>query len=171
MEKNIILIGFMGVGKGSTARDFAKKYGVYNIDTDDLIESKTNREITRLFKKHGEEYFRALEQETANWIQTNVKGTLISCGGGFYKVKNIKKLGTVVLLDAPFEWIYDRLKSAKNAQAKLAKRPLFSKIKEAKKLYEQRVSEYKKVADVIVSVDKLSQKEVLEEIAKAGGIK
>ena len=45
------------------------------------------------------------------------------------------------------------------------------KIKEAKKLYEQRVSEYKKVADVIVSVDKLSQKEVLEEIAKAGGIK
>lgn len=161
----------MGVGKGSTARDFAKKYDVYNIDTDDLIESKTNRDIKRIFKKYGEEYFRTLEQETANWIQANVKGTLISCGGGFYKVSNIKKLGVVVLLDAPFEWIFDRLKSAKNAKTKLAKRPLFAKVKEAKKLYEQRVSEYKKVADVIVSVDKLTQKEVLEEIAKAGGVK
>lgn len=171
MEKNIILIGFMGVGKGSTARDFAKTYGVYNIDTDDLIESKTNKEIKRIFKKYGEARFRALEQETADWIEHNIKGTLISCGGGFYKVNNIKKLGTVVLLDASFEWIYERLKGAKNAKAKLAKRPLFAKVKEAKKLYEQRVEEYEKVADVIVSVDKLTQKEVLEEIAKAGGIK
>jgi shikimate kinase len=171
MEKNIILIGFMGVGKGSTARDFAKTYGIYNIDTDDLIESKTNKEIKRIFKKYGEEYFRALEQETADWIEANVKGTLISCGGGFYKVHNIKKLGTIVLLDAPFEWIFDRLKNAKNAKEKIAKRPLFTKIKEAKKLYEQRVGEYKKVADVIVSVDKMSQEEIIKEIAKLREIK
>jgi len=40
MEKNILIIGFMGVGKGTLARAIAKKYRVYNIDTDDLIESK-----------------------------------------------------------------------------------------------------------------------------------
>ncbi len=170
MEKNIILIGFMGVGKGSTARDFAKTYGIYNIDTYDLIESKTNREIKRIFKKHGEAYFRALEQETADWIEANVKGTLISCGGGFYKVNNIKKLGTVVLLDAPFDWILERLKNAKNAKTKLAKRPLFSKIKEAKKLYEQRVGEYKKVDDEVIDVQSLTQKEILEKIANIAGI-
>ena len=56
MKKNIILIGFMGVGKGTTARAFAKKYGVYNIDTDDLIESKENKEVKKIFKKYGEEY-------------------------------------------------------------------------------------------------------------------
>jgi len=166
MKKNIILIGFMGVGKGTTARAFAKKYGVYNIDTDDLIESKENKEVKKIFKKYGEKYFRECEQQTANWIEKSVKGTLISCGGGFYKVNNLKKLGTVVLLDASFEWIHNRLKSAKNSKAKLAKRPLFADEKKAKALYKEREKAYKKVADVVVDVEKLSLEEQLEYIAK-----
>ena len=166
MKKNIILIGFMGVGKGTTARAFAKEYGVYNIDTDDLIESKENKLVKKIFAKKGESYFRQCEQETADWIEECVKGTLISCGGGFYKVDNIDKLGTIVLLDASFEWIHNRLKTAKNAKAKLAKRPLFSKEKEAKKLYKEREKAYKKVADVIVNVENKSINEVVAEIAK-----
>ena len=34
--KNIILIGFMGVGKGSVARVLARKMRVFAIDCDDL---------------------------------------------------------------------------------------------------------------------------------------
>ncbi len=160
----------MGVGKGTTARAFAKKYSVYNIDTDDLIESKEKKEVKRIFEKYGEEYFRAAEQATADWIEHSVRGTLISCGGGFYKVNNLKNLGTVVLLDASFEWIHRRLKNAKNSKAKLAKRPLFAKEKEAKKLYNERAEIYRQVADVIIDVEKLSQKEVIESIAKAANI-
>ncbi len=156
----------MGVGKGTTARAFSKKYNVYNIDTDDLIESKENKEIKRIFSKKGETHFRNLEQQTANWIENSVKGTLISCGGGFYKVDNLNKLGTVVLLDASFEWIHNRLKTAKNSKSKLEKRPLFSKEKEAKKLYAERKAEYLKLADVIVDVAKLTLDEQLEFIAK-----
>ncbi len=138
----------MGVGKGTTARAFTNKYGTYIIDTDDLIESKENKEVKKIFAKKGEAYFRAQEQETADWIEKCVTGTLISCGGGFYKVDNLKKLGTVVLLDASFEWIHNRLKTAKNAKNKLAKRPLFSQEKEARKLYKEREKAYRKVADV-----------------------
>jgi shikimate kinase len=170
MDKNIILIGFMGVGKGTTARAFAKKYNVYNIDTDDLIESKEKKQIKRIFEKYGEEYFRAAEQATADWIEQSVKGTLISCGGGFYKVNNLKNLGTVVLLDASFEWIHRRLKNAKNSKAKLAKRPLFAKEKEAKKLYNERAEIYRQVADVIIDVETNDSKEVIESIAKAAGL-
>ncbi|WP_295419479.1 shikimate kinase [Sulfurovum sp.] len=166
MKKNIILIGFMGVGKGTTARAFAKKYNVYNIDTDDLIESKENKEVKKIFEKKGEAYFRACEQQTADWIEKCVKGTLISCGGGFYKVNNLKKLGTVVLLDASFEWIHNRLKTAKNAEAKLAKRPLFSKEKEAKKLYKERENAYRKLADVVVDVENFTLDEQIAFIAK-----
>lgn len=165
MKHNIILIGFMGVGKGTVARSFAKEYSVYNIDTDDLIESKENRSIRKIFEKFGEEYFRSLEQETANWIEKSVDSTLISCGGGFYKVKNIKKLGKVVFLDASFDWIYNRLRSAKNAEAKLAKRPLFQDIKRAKKLHKQRKKEYEKVADFVVNVEGKSDKKIIKEIA------
>lgn len=165
MKKNIILIGFMGVGKGTTARAFAKKYGIYIVDTDDLIESKENKEIKKIFEKEGEAYFRAQEQATADWIEKCVDETLISCGGGFYKVNNLKALGTVVLLDAPFEWIHKRLKNAKNAKAKLAKRPLFAKEKEAKKLYNEREKAYKEVADVIVDVSSKRINEIIDEIA------
>ncbi|MCH9740222.1 MAG: shikimate kinase, partial [Epsilonproteobacteria bacterium] len=112
MKKNIILIGFMGVGKGTTARAYAKKYKCFNIDTDDLIESKENERIKKIFEEHGEAHFRSLEQECANWIEDSVDNTLISCGGGFFKVNNLKKLGTVVLLDASYEWIYNRLSTA-----------------------------------------------------------
>jgi len=156
----------MGIGKGTTARAFTKKYGTYIIDTDDLIESKEKKEVKKIFVKKGEAYFREQEQETANWIEKCVQGTFIYCGGGFYKVNNLKKLGTVVLLDASFEWIHNRLKSAKNPEAKLAKRPLFSKEKEAKKLYNQREKAYKKVADVVVNVEDKSIDEIIDEIAK-----
>ena len=156
----------MGVGKGTTARAFAKKYNIYNIDTDDLIESKENKLVKKIFSKKGEAYFRAQEQATADWIEASVTGTFISCGGGFYKVNNLKKLGTVVLLDASFEWIHNRLKTAKNSKNKLAKRPLFSREKEAKKLYKEREKAYRKLADVVVDVENLSLDEQLAFIAK-----
>jgi len=156
----------MGVGKGTTARAFSKKYGTYIIDTDDLIESKENKEVKKIFEKKGEAYFRAQEQATADWIEQCVSGTFISCGGGFYKVKNLKKLGTVVLLDASFEWTHNRLKTAKNAKEKLAKRPLFADEKKAKALYAERQKAYKKLADVVINVANLSMDEQLDKIAK-----
>ena len=72
----------------------------------------------------------------------------------------------VVLLNASFEWIHNRLKTAKNSKSKLKKRPLFSKEKEAKRLYAERKIEYLKLADVIVDVEKLTLDEQLEFIAK-----
>jgi len=156
----------MGIGKGTTARAFSKKYGTYIIDTDDLIESKENREVKKIFAKKSEAYFREQEQATADWIEKCIRGTFISCGGGFYKVNNLKKLGTIVLLDASFEWIHNRLKSAKNSESKLAKRPLFSQEKEAKKLYNEREKAYRSVADVVVKVEGKTLDEVIDEIAK-----
>jgi len=160
----------MGVGKGTTARAFTKKYGTYIIDTDDLIESKENKEVKKIFAKKGEAYFRAQEQATADWIESSVQGTLISCGGGFYKVNNLKKLGTVVLLDASFEWIHNRLKTAKNSEAKLAKRPLFAQEKEAKKLYNEREKAYRKLADVVIDVENMTMDEQIDYIAKQCGL-
>lgn len=160
----------MGVGKGSTARAFSQKFGTYIIDTDDLIESKENKEVKRIFEKKGEAYFREAEQATADWIEACIKGTFISCGGGFYKVENLKKLGTVVLLDASFEWIHNRLKTAKNSEAKLAKRPLFLQEKEAKKLYKEREKAYKALADVIIDVENLTIDAQLDFIAQKCGV-
>jgi shikimate kinase len=156
----------MGVGKGTTARAFAKKYHIYNIDSDDLIESKENRSIKKIFREEGEGYFRALEQETADWLEAHVSGTLISCGGGFYKVDNLSKIGKVVLLEASFEWIYNRIVTSDNAEKKLKKRPLFTHPKEAKRLYKERERAYRSVADVVINIEGKSLEKIIKEIAK-----
>jgi len=166
MKKNIILIGFMGVGKGTTARAYASKYKCFNIDTDDLIESKENCKIKDIFEDKGEKYFRKLEQECADWIENSVDNSLISCGGGFFNVNSLKDLGTVVLLDASYDWIYNRLSTADNATAKLKKRPLFSEPKKAKKLYAERQVKYKEVANIIISMEDKDLKTIIKEIHK-----
>ncbi len=165
-KNNIILIGFMGIGKGTTARAYAEKYKCFIIDTDDLIESKENQKIKNIFDEKGEKYFRKLEQECADWIVSSVDNTFISCGGGFYNVKNLNKLGTVILLDASYDWIYNRLSTAENSKAKLKKRPLFSEPKKAKKLYKEREKAYKKIADVIIDVENRDMKSIIKEIHK-----
>ncbi|MBP6714787.1 MAG: AAA family ATPase [Aliarcobacter sp.] len=163
-KNNIILIGFMGVGKGTVARALVKKSNMFAIDTDDLIESMENRKIKKIFEIEGEPYFRALEKKTALWLQKSVNNTIISTGGGFYKQENINKIGKVVYLKSSFQGILDRINEAPNAENKLKKRPLLQNMEEAIKLYNSRAKEYEKVAKIIVDVEKKDLKDIVKEI-------
>lgn len=168
--KNIILIGFMGVGKGSVAREVIKHSKYIAIDTDDLVESMANKKIKAIFEDEGESYFRELERNLSTWLENSVSDTLISTGGGFYKVKNLKKIGVVVLLDSPFDAIIKRIKEHPNAVKKLKKRPLLKDLKKAKELYKQRRPEYLELADVVIDVTDKSalncSKELLKKVKK-----
>jgi len=164
--KNIILIGFMGVGKGSVAREMLKNSEYIAIDTDDLIESMTNKKIKKIFEQDGEEYFRKLEKDMSIWLEKSVQNTLISTGGGFYKVDNLKKIGTIVLLDSPFEEIIRRIKAHPNASKKLKKRPLLNNMKKAQELYNQRRPEYLSLADIVIDVTGKSALDCTKEILK-----
>lgn len=162
--KNIILIGFMGVGKGSVAREIIKISDYVSIDTDDLIESMENRTIKKIFEEEGEAYFRALEKKVAMWLQASVTNTLISTGGGFYRQENLKEIGTVVFLDSPFDKIIKRIKNHPNAEKKLKKRPLLNNLKKAKELYNERLPQYTAVADIIIDVTDKSALECAKEL-------
>ncbi len=108
-----------------------------------------------------------MEQKTADWLAQNVKNSIISTGGGFYKVKNLKDIGTIVYLQADFDWIYDRITKSKNAKKKIKKRPLFKSYKEAKALYNQRVKEYESVADITINVENKKTEEIIQELLAA----
>ena len=164
--KNIILIGFMGVGKGSVARELVKHSDYVAIDTDDLIESMENKTIKKVFAQDGEEHFRALEKKMSKWLENSVKNTLISTGGGFYKQKNLKEIGTVVLLNSPFKKILQRINNHPNAVKKLKKRPLLSDLNKAKELYNERLPEYLDLADIVVDVTDKSALDCAKEILK-----
>jgi shikimate kinase len=164
--KNIVLIGFMGVGKGSVAREIVKLSDLVALDTDDIIESMENRSVKKIFAQEGEEYFRELERKIARWLQKEVEGTLISTGGGFFKVPNLKKIGTIVYLSAPFETIHNRILSHPDAEKKLRKRPLMQDIDKAIKLYDERSILYKKVADITIDVANKEIVDIAKEILK-----
>ncbi|MEA2018616.1 MAG: shikimate kinase [Campylobacterota bacterium] len=166
IKENIILIGFMGVGKGTVARALVKNSDYFAVDTDDLIESLENKKIKKIFEENGEAYFRALEKKCALWCQKNIKSSIISTGGGFYKQPNLKKIGKVVYLQSTFEAILEGLRNAPNSKKKFKKRPLLNDLKEAKKIYNQRVKEYEKVADIIINVEDWDEKKAVKNILK-----
>lgn len=166
MSGNIILIGFMGVGKGRVARALVEQTGMYAIDTDDLIESLVNMRIRKIFKLYGEPYFRELEQRTADWIRSNVSNTVVSTGGGFYKVKRLGKKDKVVYLHSSLENIIDSMKAHPKAKKKIRKRPLLQDMEKAAALYNERLPLYRKVSDIEINVEQIDGERAAAKIVK-----
>ncbi len=165
MPENIILIGFMAVGKGRTARALAASTGRFAVDTDDLIESMVKMKIHKIFHRHGEEYFRALEQRTADWLEKHVSATIVSTGGGFFMVNNLHRLGRVIYLHSSLEGILAAIHSHPKAEKKIAKRPLLQDIDRARILYDRRLPLYRAACDTEISVEGRRIDEVAAEIA------
>lgn len=163
-KNNIILIGFMGVGKGTVARAIFREKGRFSIDTDDQIEINTKMKIKDIFAQFGEPHFRDLEKKCALWLEQSIDNTVISTGGGFYRQENLKNIGTVIYLENSFEGILRRIHNSPNAEKKLKKRPLLQNLEEAKKLYDVRVKEYEAAADFIVNVEDRSEEDIVKEI-------
>ena len=168
MKNNIVLIGFMGVGKGSISRTLSKMLDMLVLDTDDVIVSMEKREIKTIFKKEGEGYFRDLENKVCRWMAANIDHTIIATGGGFpIYVDDVKALGRVIYLKNSFKGIMDRIESSHNPKKKLKKRPLFKDQKKAKALLESRLEKYAAAADITIDVEGKTVAEVIAEITEA----
>jgi len=77
----IFLIGFMGCGKSTKARQLAKLLNCPVIDIDAVIVEQTGMSIADYFALHGEESFRRLEGETLkNYPYPSI--CVIATGGG-----------------------------------------------------------------------------------------
>jgi len=161
---NIILIGFMGVGKGRTARALAAATGRFALDTDDLIESLLKTKIRAFFAEQGEPAFRRIEQQTADWLEHHVSGSIVSSGGGFFMVNNLSRLGRVVYLHSTLKGILSTLKKHPDAERKIKKRPLLQDMATAKELYRVRLPLYRAAADMEIDVEGRKTSEIAAEI-------
>lgn len=164
MADNIILIGFMGVGKGRTARALAALTGRFAIDTDDLIESMVKMRIRDIFAEQGEAHFRQLEQQCATWLEEQVSRTIVSAGGGFFKVNNLQRIGQVIYLHSDLDGILEVIRSHPNAEQKMKKRPLFQDIARAEALFVERLPQYRQAADLEISVRGRTNADIAAEI-------
>jgi shikimate kinase len=162
MFKNIILTGFMGVGKTSVGTRLAKDLGYAFVDTDTLIESDQRMTITEVFAKFGEPYFRDVESRIIQEVMQG-EGQVVSTGGGaVIRDTNrdaMKKAGLVVCLTARAETIYARIKHETHRPLLHAPDPK-AKIRE---LLDSREKFYAK-ADVIIDTSEKSVDEVITAI-------
>ena len=157
-------MGFMGVGKGSLARELVKSTNRVAIDTDDLIESMENRKVKKIFENEGEAYFRKSEKKISHWLESSVKNSIISIGGGFYHVGNLQDIGHVIYLESSFDAILDRIKSSENAEKKLKKRPLLQDMQKAKALIAERHPAYLASADLVIQTAGKTSATIADEI-------
>ena len=165
-SNNILLIGFMGVGKGKLARELAGRTNYFAIDTDDLIESLENITIKNIFKDEGEAHFRNLEQKVADWLEDCVENTIISTGGGFFGVDNLNNIGCVVYLQSDFNAISEKMMGHPKARKKIKKRPLFQNTDQARKLFESRLPLYEAKADITINVTGKSTNDIADELLR-----
>jgi len=159
---NIVLTGPMGTGKTTVGKALAKELNMDFIDTDSLIEKKIGKKIFEIFSESGEEVFRKYEEKIISNV-SNKDNYVISTGGGVVlnpkNMKNLRKNGRIINLNASIKILIKRLKDKKD-------RPLLSQNnfnKDLKKYSIDRASFYKN-ADYIIDIDKLESKDIVKKI-------
>ncbi len=163
MQRNIVLIGFMGTGKSSVARCLAERLNRGFIEIDELIEQKAGKKINRIFKEDGEEYFRDLESDMIEVVSKR-EGVVISCGGGAVlrdeNVKIMKKNSVMIHLTASPRVILERIREDDT-------RPLLNyddKMERIEELISMRKDIYHRCMDYTIDTSKLKVREVVDRI-------
>ena len=91
LKKNIVLIGMMGSGKSTIGSILSKKLNKKIIDIDKMIEKSEGSQISEIFKKKGEDYFRKIEEQISIKFLNNANN-IIALGGGAFLNKNIQNI-------------------------------------------------------------------------------
>ncbi len=112
----IFLIGYMGAGKTTLGKAFARAMGLTFIDLDWYIEERFHKTIRELFTERGEDAFRDLEKRMLHEV-AEFEDVVISVGGGtpcfFDNVDYMNAAGDTVFLDVDVKVLFRRLKVAK----------------------------------------------------------
>lgn len=163
MNKNIFLIGFMGVGKSTISKALKEKLQMECAEMDQMIVEAQGMPISEIFEKHGESYFRDVESQTLIDLQGE-NNLIVSCGGGIVirpeNAEYMRKSGVVVWLTATPETVYERVKDS-------TERPVLNgnmNVEYIRGLMEKRHALYEAAADVTVSTDGKTTEEICNEI-------
>lgn len=161
---NIYLVGFMGTGKTSVGKEFARRKKWQFVDLDELIELREKRTVASIFAREGEPYFRRLEKRTLREVAKEKK-FVVACGGGVVidkdNIKVMKDTGIIICLTATPGVILKRT-------AGYQYRPLLNVAdprKQIELLLKLRAPYYAR-ADKTIATSQLSVKEVVERVIK-----
>jgi shikimate kinase/3-dehydroquinate synthase len=145
----LVLIGFMGAGKSTVARELASAFGVRALDSDTLLEERFGHTVAQEFELHGEASFRVKEEELACELLGDAgPRDVIALGGGSVSSERVREALTghlTVLLDVDPVLAWERVHASEDA-----KRPLARDRDAFLALHCERLALYQRLADAML---------------------
>jgi shikimate kinase len=113
-QTRILIVGFMGAGKSSVARELARLLHASMIDLDDTITAREGRTPQQLIDEDGEPAFRTAETRALADALDRSAARIIALGGGALSSTATRELIArrdclIIWLDAPFELCWQRI--------------------------------------------------------------
>ena len=163
----IILLGYMGSGKSTVAKELARELNLPFLDLDDYIIEKEKKSIKEIFETKGEIYFRLQESKYLKEVIEKEVDTILALGGGTpcygQNMELIKKTAKSFYLKGSISTICQRLRSEKQ------QRPLIASLNDeqltefvAKHLFERR--NFYDQADQTITIDNKSVDDLVKEL-------
>jgi shikimate kinase len=118
VDRPVVLVGMMGVGKSSVGKRLATALHCPFIDADDEIEKSAQMTIPEIFDAYGETGFRDGERRVIARILTTRAPLVLATGGGAFMNADtrarIAELGISIWLKADFEVLMRRVRKRSN---------------------------------------------------------
>ena len=154
----IVLVGFMGAGKTTAGRLAALHVGVPFVDIDDAIERAEGATIAEIFDRDGEGRFREIERAHIVRALAGPEGIVALGGGALGDPTTCAELEwhTVVHLDVAYPEAMRRIGEDPG-------RPM-TRVADPLALYRERRIAYESTADLTVTTDGMTPREVAADI-------
>ncbi len=166
MEKNIVLTGFMGVGKSTVGQILAGKLNRDFIDVDEEIEKLHGMPVTEIFKTMGEPKFRQMEREFIIGLCENSRLKVVSLGGGAFMQEEVREAclssSIVFFLDLSWEYWKNRIPLIMGSRPVLQQKSL----EEIEQLFYARRQTYS-LSHFTVSTNDLGPEEAADRIIQS----
>lgn len=162
---NIFLIGPMGAGKTSVGRNLGKMLNKHFYDSDEEIEKKMGVSLSWIFDLEGMAGYRQREMKVIGEL-CHLKNVVLSTGGGCVETLAVREMlvqyGVVVYMEVSLETQLARLKRDKKRPLLQGENPREVLIR----LWEEREPYYEQMADLCVTTDHRSVRDVCDDIVK-----
>lgn len=113
LKKTVVMVGMMGAGKTAIGRAVAEVLNVPFLDSDEEIVRAAQMEISEIFERDGEGFFRDREHEVITRLLEEGPCILSTGGGAFLAERNrnvISEKGVSVWLRADLELLWSRVR-------------------------------------------------------------
>lgn len=128
IDRPIVLVGLMGVGKSTVGRRLASLLGAEFQDADDAIEDAAQLSVAEIFEQFGEPYFRSGERRVIARLMDDSAdhpgGSIIATGGGAFCDDETRAL---ILAKAIAVWIDCDIDTLVQRTGRRNNRPLLQK--------------------------------------------